>query len=326
MQQAKQNPFIFYLSMLLYMLLALLVRVIAFAPLYVLFAEGTESLRCVALLCPVLLLFWVLPMRYSFADALVQSPGERSFSLKKAFGLSRYGEKLLESWLHAVNVLKWGVPMALLLGYFYRCYNEVDIVTLTKSIGSLGKAATDVWCAVANVFLRLFGAEPLVSLGGLLQGVYVIGGSVLLCVLLWVYGAVRNSSTRYIWVLATRADRSPRTETRRRLRTRRWQQFGIGLCNLLLWVPFLAVVPGICKNVLGGAADKLMLAVMQQSMPEIALSGAVLPLTLAFVFLYLPLLPLRRVLTASFATRTRRAVMPQLPTDGENAQADAVEQ
>lgn len=73
MQQAKQNPFIFYLSMLLYMLLALLVRVIAFAPLYVLFAEGTESLRCVALLCPVLLLFWVLPMRYSFADALVQS-------------------------------------------------------------------------------------------------------------------------------------------------------------------------------------------------------------------------------------------------------------
>ena len=74
---AKQNPFVFYLCMLAYMVLALLVRVIAFAPLYCLTLEG--GLKWIALLCPVLLVFFVLPLRYSFAEAVVPTRNGRFF-------------------------------------------------------------------------------------------------------------------------------------------------------------------------------------------------------------------------------------------------------
>lgn len=319
MQQAKQTSFRFYLSVLAYMLLALLMRVIAFAPLYFLVAnEG--ALWYAALLCPVLLVFLVLPLRYSFAEALVQRAGEQCFSLKTAFSFGHYGEKLAESLLHALNVLKWGVPTAAALGYAYHCYNRVDALTLLKGISAMGKAATDVWCAVANFFLRLFGSQNLlVSDGGILQGMLVVSGVLVLAVLIWLYGAVRNSATRYIWVLATREERSPRSETRRRLCSRRWKQLGVALFNLVLWLPFAAVVGKVLMGAVSGMSNQLMMAVMQQTMPEIDVAGMALPLALAFVLLYLPLLPVRRRLTSKFATHTHSIVMPQNVTEADEA-------
>ncbi|MCI6377078.1 MAG: hypothetical protein MR842_04865 [Clostridiales bacterium] len=330
MQQnaGKQSPFVFYLRVLLYMFVALLIRLVAFAPLACLFAFPTGSpFRWLALACPLLVIFVILPLRYSFAEALVQRQKECCFSLDMALNVHNYGEKLTESLMHAAHVLKWGLPLAALLGYGYYWYKDVDALTLLKTVTAIGKGWMNAWCAAGNFFFGLFGSANrlVVPANTLMEGVYVVLAVVGLGVLVWLYGAVRNSSTRYVWVLATRNERPPRTELRRRMRGRRFAQLGVALVNLVLWIPFLAVCAHVLKGLVSDVAGQMMTAIAQQSLPAFHLSSAALPLLAAFVLLYMPLLPIRRMLTAAFATRERRSsapydqALPQQPEGGEPA-------
>ena len=134
----------------------------------------------------------------------------------------------------------------------------------------------------------------------------MVAGVLGLGVLIWLYGAVRNSASRYIWVLATRYDRVPRVELRRRLRGRRMAQLGMAIVNLILWAPFVLMAVKAVKSVVSDLSTVLMMAVMSGSMPAMDLAGAVAPLAIAFFGLYLPRLPIRRWLTASFAAHERR--------------------
>lgn len=306
---AKQNPFVFYLCMLAYMVLALLVRVIAFAPLYCLTLEG--GLKWIALLCPVLLMFFVLPLRYSFAETVVPTRNGRFFDFKTAFGFSNYGEKLTESLMHALNVLKWGIPLAALLGYAYYWYTGVDALTVLQSVTELGAWGSGLWCKV----LGFFGVEAVPSMNTMMDGVFVVLIVLAIGILIWMYGAVRNSASRYIWVLATRSDRAPRVELRRRLRGRRMAQLGVAILNLILWAPFVLMVVKSLKGVVSDLSSVLMMAVMSGSMPSVDLASAVAPLAVAFFALYLPLLPVRRWLTAAFAAHERRRKAPARATN-----------
>lgn len=302
----KQNPLTFYLHMLAYMAAALLVRVAAFAPLICLVAfEG--GLRWLALLCPALVVLVVLPLRYSFAEAVVDAP---AFRFQTAFGFGHYGEKLTESLRHAGNLLKWGVPLAALLVYGAYLYNEVDALTLLTSVTEIGKGWNGMYCAVVNFFGGIFGAEAVApSANTMMDGLFVVLGVVALALLVWLYGAVRHSAARYIWVLATRADRDPRTETRRRLIGRRWAKLGVAAVNFVLWIPFVAVTASILKNTVSDLSTTLMMAVASGSMPSVDLGASVWPLLGSFVELYLTLLPVRRWLTASFAVRERKTAV-----------------
>lgn len=314
MQQnaGNQSPFICYLWVLLYMFVALLMRLAAFAPLACLFAFPAGSpFRWLALACPLLVIFVILPLRYSFAEALVQRK-ERGFSLDMALNMHTYGEKLTESLMHAVHVLKWGLPLAAMLGYAYYWYKDVDALTLLKTVTAIGKGWMNAWCATGNFFFGLFGSANRLAVPAntLMEGVYVVLALVALGALVWLYGAVRNSAARYVWVLATRNEHSPRTELRRRMRGRRIAQLGVALINLVLWIPFLVVVVYVLKGLMNDVTSQLMTALMQQSLPTLNLSAAALPLLAAFVLLYMPLLPVRRMLTAAFATRERRRGAP----------------
>jgi len=302
----KQNPLLFYLQMLLYMILALVIRVITFAPLACLFVfEATSPLKWLALLCPALLIFVVLPLRYSFAEAVV---GTSSFRFDKAFGFGHYGEKLTESLKHALHVIKWGLPLAALGVYAYYLYNEVDALTLLTSVTEIGKGWNSLYCGVANFFIGIFGGEALVpSANTMMDGLLVVLAVIALVVLVWIYGAVRNSASRYIWVLATRLDRDPKTETRRRLIGRRWGQFGIAVINFILWIPFIAVTAMILKNTVSDLSTVVMMAVATGSLPEIDLASSVMPLVGCFAGLYLTLLPVRRWLTFAYAVRERKS-------------------
>ena len=298
---AKQNPLVFYLWMFLYMLLALLIRAAAFLPLLALTADS--GLRWLWVLCPVLLIFVVLPLRYSFAEALVQQPGERCFCLKKAFSFGHYGEKLSESILHALSVLKWGIPLAALLVYAMYWYNDVDALTVLQSMTALGAG----WASLRVGVMNLFGANAAVPVNTLMDGIFVIALIVVLAVLVWMYGAVRNSANRYSWVLATRSDRSPRSELRRRLIGRRWKQLGVAVINLILWIPFLLVTVMALKSAVSDLSTMLMMAITTGSLPSLNLAGVVVPLAAAFFGLYMTFLPVRRWLTACFVMRSKTA-------------------
>lgn len=304
----KQNPFLFYLRLLLYIILALLIRLAAFAPLVCLAAYPSGAWqRWLALLCPALVLFVVLPLRYSFADALVQKPGQRCFDFNTAFSFREYGEKLSESVLHAAHVFKWGIPLLAMLGYAFYAYNEVDALTLLQSVTAIGKFWSQLWCAVVNGIGGLFGAQPLVPPSAtLMEGFLVLCAALGLGMLIWLFGAVRNSANRYIWVLANRSDRPPHTEVRRRLIGRRFRQWCVGLVNFALCIPFWVVTLVILKGTVSDLANRLMMAATMGQLPEMPLASLALPVALCFLGLYLPFLPVRRWLTASFAVRERR--------------------
>lgn len=313
MQQFRQSSFVFYLRMLLYMFIALFLRLAALCPLACLFVfpEGS-ALRWLWVLCPVLVVLLILPLRFSFAQAAVQQPGKRFFSFDSALGLNHYGEKLSESLLHVLNVLKWGIPLAVMLGVAYYWYSGVDALTVLKTVTAIGEGAETAWYGVVNFFRGLFGAEALaVPQNNIMTGVFVLLAVLAVGVLIWLYGAVRNSATRYVWAIATREDRDLRPERRRRLMGRRWKQLGMGLVNLLLWVPFLLVVAFVTGDVLSEVSNQLMMSLLQGKLPVMNMAGAATPLLLAFLFLYMPLLPLRRWVTARFASQERRQAAPR---------------
>jgi len=297
----KQSPVVFYLWTLLYMLCALLIRVLTFAPLAALAQDS--GVRWLALLCPALLIFVVLPLRYSFAEALVQEPGQRRFCFAKAFSFSHYGEKLAESLLHAVRVILWGIPLAALMVYAMYWYNDVDALTMLQSITGLGAG----WASIRVGVCNFFGGDAVVPVNTMMDGMFVIAMVVALAVLIWLYGAVRNSACRYSWVLATRADRAPRKELRRRLSGRRFAQLGVAILNLILFVPFVLVVTLTLKGVVSDVSTVLMMAITTGRMPAMDLAGAVVPLIAAFFGLYMTLLPVRRWLTARFVTSAKVA-------------------
>ncbi len=213
----KEHPVVFYLRMLLYMFVALLIRVVALIPLAALFVFGTGSpLRWLALLCPVLIVFLVLPLRMSFAQAMVQLQGERRFSFDRALSTSDYGEKLGESLLHALHVLKWALPLAGMTAALVYFYYNTDLISLMQGLSDLGAGVTTVLYAIGNFFIGIFGGEQLVQNAGLMEGLYTVVAILGLGVLILVWGMMRNGAYRFIWVLADRAEKNPRAEARRR--------------------------------------------------------------------------------------------------------------
>ncbi len=307
----RHSPLTFYVRTLLYMFVALLLRILALLPLAALFAFPAGSpLKWLALLCPAIAVFLVLPLRFSFAEALTQRRRERYFSFDKALGMSRYGEKLAEGLLWALNLIKWSLPLVAMLAGLYLWQANTDAFTLLGSVTQLGAAMSGAWCAVANFFIGIFGGTPLVAKGQIMEGLFTLLGVLGIGVLVMLLGAVRNSAYRYVWVAASDAEKDPRAEARRRLRGRRWEQLGVALLNLVLWAPFLVVVGVTLKGIVSGLADSVMNMMLQKKLLMPDLAGALAPAAFAFFCLYMPLLPARRMLTCWFATRRARH-MPQ---------------
>lgn len=287
----KQNVLVFYVSTLVYTLIALFLRVVAIAPLacLVLFEMGQWQ-HWLWLLSPVLLVFLVLPLRCSFAQAMTAQP--RCFSFDAAFDFSRYGEKLKGGLLYAVHVIKWGIPMALLMALGYYWYTQVDYLELYQTVDGLGNLCAQVFgLGTANNFML-----------GLAATAAIFG----LGLLIWAWGVARNSASRYLWAIAVRNGCEPKAETSRRLKGRRMEQLGVALVNGLLWVPFVWVTANAVRNAVSDLSTMLMMALTTGAMPKLDLVSLAVPVAFAFAALYLPILPLRRWNTAAFAVRERR--------------------
>ncbi len=319
----RHNPLTFYIRVLLYMFVALLVRVVMLLPLVAAlkWMPVGSPFRWLAVLTPLMLIFFVLPLRFSFAQALVQPARERHFSLDKATALSDYGTKLGEGLVHALNILKWAVPLLLMLGACRYVFLKIDIITLMKSLSAIGAGVVGFLYAVANFFIGIFGGTQLVADGGLMQGIFTVGAVLGLGLLILVWGMVRNSAFRYIWAQARQNGQRPRAEARRRLTGRRWMQLGVSLCNLILLVPAAIVVFTTLKGVLGDVSKLLLTYLTTQKLNLPEMTSAIGPLLFAFFLCYMPLLPVRRILTAYFATKPlRRAV--EAPQDARDVAAE----
>ena len=315
LQSKRHNPLTFYLRILMYMFIALMIRVFCLLPLAALFIfEAGDPLRWLALLCPVLHIFLVMPLRYSFAEALVQERGSRYFSFDKAFSLSSYFSKLGEGILHFFSVLKWLLPVVPLALYVKKYFSEMWATEVLSTISNLGLKAKEIWDSVANFFLKLFGKEPLAASSaslGLMEGIYVILGVVALLALIFLIGVMRNSSTRYIWAVAHRDGLPVRKEVRRRIRGHRIEQLLVALMNLILLAPFFYIIYKCFKPVITEVSNSaLSIALGQDVNIPFGLKN-ILILVGSFFGVYMTLLPARRILTAAFASRQLRHTVRQ---------------
>lgn len=321
----RHNPLTFYIRVFMYMFVALLSRIICFVPLAALFIfEEGSKLRWLALLCPLLLFFVVMPLRYSFAEALVQKRGSRYFSYDKAFSFSSYGAKLCEGMLHILSVLKWALPFVPIVWYAKKCYDEMFFTEILQSLTDLGAKAKEIWDSVANFFLKLFGQAPLAApAGGIMEGIYVVLGVIGLALLIFLIGVMRNSATRYIWAVAERDNRPVRTEVRRRLRGRRFTQLLVALMNLVLLLPFFAIVYLCFKPMITELSGSLLNLMMGQKVDIAVDMKNILIVVGAFFGVYMTLLPARRILTAFFASRKLRHTVRNAEPEEAFPAADA---
>lgn len=323
MNTYRQNPVAFYLRALTYTLFALLLRLLMLAPLLFLLMPEGSPWRWGALLCPVVLLFVVLPMRYSFAEAVVQKPRQRFFSFDTALGTQHYGEKLGESLLHVLSVAKWLLPLVVMVGFagwYYLYPLEESSAELLSTLRAMGQWGASVWYGVSDFFVRLFGKTPAAHLEGAeMEGLYLVLVVLGIGLLIFLYGMVRNSCNRYIWVAATREERNPRTEIRRRMRGRRFRQLLVALLNLVLLLPFLVVVWLYVKETFPSVVDLFSENIVTKFFKVHEVNELILPLVLAFLLLYLPLLPVRRILTAAFSTARKRHAVAEPVVDNSAA-------
>ena len=312
---------VFYLSTLLYALLASVLCIASFAPLLALFLADQGS-RNIALLCPVLLLFLVLPLRFSFAQALNNRYHNGVFSLKTAFGFSLYGEKVSEGLLYTLHMIKWALPLIAAGATLYYLFLNTEVFTLISGINNFGMTATAVWYTALNFFTGIFGGSVDVVTGGIAEGLFVILGILGLCVLLLLLGIVRNSAYRYIWAEATELDKNPRYEARRALRGRRLRQLGVALINLILLLPAILLLTHLLE--IKQTLDQLITQYEDALISEVALPAIVIPygkLAIVFFTCYLPLVPIRRMLTEFFATarfRRQPKVSAKVSADGND--------
>lgn len=321
-----QNLILYYLSALVYVFLAALMYLAALAPLGALFLFAEESaLRYLALLSPLLFILIVLPLRFSLAQALCGRFHNRPFSLKTAFSFSLYGEKVAEGVLYLLHLLKWAIPLIVFMGAAYMLlFDALAFTEPVINITALGETVTNVWHGVGNFFAGIFGGEPNTLPGGFGEGLVTLLAIAGLCLLILLFGVVRNSAYRYVWAEATELDKNPRFEARRSLRGRRFQQLGVALVNLLLLSPVMIVLYNTFAP--REALTDITLRAMDLLTGEAALSVSALPfgkIAVVFFACWLPLTPVRRFITAGFATARLRHLASS-PQPGAGGAQEAI--
>ena len=305
----RQSGIVFYLAMVADKLLMVVLGVLCLSPLCLVKLCWGSPLVWLGLLCLPLLLLVMVPLRYSFADALVQPrENSRHFSLAKAFNLrDGYGEKLHFGLLNLLRNLLWGIPTLGLLGYCgwwgITNYYGTNVLTMMSSLEELGQ----VKYTVMNFFLRLFGqAEVTVPAHTLADSFVVVGAAFLLTLVIWFFGACRNAGYRYVWAWSRQQGCSFSQGYQKQIKGRRGGHALVCLMNLVLWIPFLLVVYFSFKPVLSDLSQNFLEYVMTKSFPLKEIATSLLPAALAYVFLYLFVLPARNWLNARFFSASPR--------------------
>jgi hypothetical protein len=255
-----------YVNWLAGMLAAILIRAIALSPLLALvLVKSGDPLQYIAILAPVLYIFVVLPLRFSFGEAMHKASQGGKFFSGKLLSLRGYGEKCKALLFQVLHSLPWTLPLVIgaVVGLYY--WYVVDLATSMNLVRSLGK---------------LLGPEY-----GFKEGVYMLIGAAGLLSLVFLYGLVRGGMLRFVWAQSGGNYKNARGEMLRRLRRGRFGQLLIGIVQGLLRLPVLAAEAYLGYRMFRvGSFDPLLAGLMAA----------------AVLVLYLPLMPLLKVLQASY--------------------------
>ncbi len=259
------------------MLALIVVRALALMPLLALiFFQKGDPMQYIALLAPVLYIFIVLPLRYSMGEAMSRALNGEAFSTVRLLSFKGYGQKLTAVFLQGLHLLPWALPLvAGLAAGWYLMYGVKDFTDLFRMLKSIG----------------LFFGEGY----GIMQGIYVVLAFAGLLFLVLLYGMMRNGMIRFVWLPAGGTYKKARQEMLHRLKGRRLGQFLVGLFQSLLLLPVLAPAGYMGYRLLREFSKYMRINLAQLQEPQMLIG-----IVLVFFLLYLPLLPLRKVLQAQY--------------------------
>lgn len=172
------------------------------------------SLRPLALLCPLMLIFIALPMRQSTAEAMQLFLSGAPMATVAMLPLNGYWKKVARSLRMTGLMLLWLLPFAALVGLMQYERTELDVGTIWGHLNALGGGAFD-------------------------QGIirYVI--IMVLMLLFPLFGLMFHSGTRHAYALGDR----------KLVKGHRWQIVGLWLSGLLFVLPMAACIVALIAQV-----------------------------------------------------------------------------
>lgn len=172
------------------------------------------SLRPLALLCPLMLIFIALPMRQSTAEAMQLFLSGAPMATVAMLPLNGYGKKLARSLRMTGLMLLWMLPLAVLAGLLQYARAELDVGAIWGYLNVLGGGVFD-------------------------QGIirYVVG--MLLTLLFPLFGVMFHSGTRHADALGDR----------KLVKGHRGQLIGLWLSGLLFVLPVVVCAVALIAQV-----------------------------------------------------------------------------
>ena len=253
-------------EMLLTLLVQLILRLMAFAPLLFLCAKETAFL---ALLCIPLYILIVLPARQNVAEAMRDAlAGGHLFTLRLIY-LEGYGRKVWRGVKQGLLLMAWG-------GLFLAATGMAIFIYAGKTI----EGVTDVFTIL----------KTLMALGGgsSIKGATIVVALYALTLLPLMVGVAFHSGTRHAIARGGR----------RLIRGHRGGVMLTWLAGCVTLLPFLAVVVWIGAGFVSGLASALAnLGSGSISLPS--LSGNTGALGIAALLL-IPAIPFKQLLTAAY--------------------------
>ena len=259
------------------MLALLAVRALALVPLLALvFFQKGDPMQYIALLTPILYVFIVFPLRYSMGEAMERALSGETFASARLISFKGYGQKLKAVLMQCLYVLPWALPLFLgLAAGWYLLYQVTDGTEVLRMLRDFG---------------RVFGEGA-----GIMEAMYAVIAFLGLLFLVLLYGMMRNGMVRFVWLSSGATYQKARTQMLLRLKGRRTGQFFVGLVQSVLMLPVLLPAGYMGYRLLREFSKYMRLNLANLQEPQM-LAGIVL----VFLLLYLPLLPLRKILQAQY--------------------------
>ena len=250
-------------ALMLTLLLELVLRGIALAPLLLLILPET---RVLALVSVPLYLLIVLPARQNVALAAQNLLSGGSLFSTRLISGEDYGRKLLRGLTSALRLVMWCLPLiAGVVVALWATKGSVDGFTLLRSIRSIGG-------------------------GDSFRGFAIIAAAYLLTLVPPVLGCAFHSGARHAWALGNPA----------LTKGRHGRLIGLWLLGLVAFVPFVvgAAIPcaGYVRSLAAALSEFFNTATLNLPSP----GTTTMAVAALFVVLALPAIPLRTLLPAVY--------------------------
>ena len=248
-------------------LLQTMLALIVLAPLIFLFVQ---ELRPLCLLTVPLFVLIILPMRQNEARLLADLDAGKETGLWQIVSGYRYGQKLGRGVKTTLLMLAWGCAFLAATGvilYYYKAQGvegSTDFLTVLRTITKLGGGKIDRG-AVRAILIYLATLVPV------------------------LLGLAFHSGTRHAFT---------NNGGRRTLKGHRPAVIGMWFASLVTLVPFAAVTAFTSLNYVGKLKDALAQFNLSGKMSIPMPDGGAIVIAIAFVVLVLPLLPLKKLMTA----------------------------